>query len=75
MKKFKEVVDEDVYDVSGYMKMVEAVYPGNLGLIEIVNYYRKANDKQKKAMDIATKNKDWDEFKRLIKDVLGVKLI
>jgi len=52
----------------------EMVYPGNMGAIEMIQFFQKADKKQIAEMDRIVKGEDWDAFKKLIKQVLGVKL-
>jgi hypothetical protein len=54
--------------------MTEASYPGNVGFAEMVQFYRKANDKQIDQMEIIIKNNDWTGFKNLIQKVLHINL-
>lgn len=55
--------------------LFEAAYPGNLGLMELVKFYNVATPEEKAEMDRITAEKDWDSFKRLIHEVLGIKLL
>lgn len=55
-------------------KLDEASYEGNIGFEEMVKFYQIAdNDEINKIEDIIKKN-DWDNFKRIIKKVIGVNL-
>lgn len=60
--KFKEYIDE-------------AAYQGNLGFQELAHFYQVADEKNIKKMERIIKKEDWNEFKKLIKKVIGVKLI
>lgn len=66
-------MNEIIIDTS--WPLFEASYPGNLGLMELVKYHQVATPEQKAAMDQATANKDWETFKQLIHEVLGIKLV
>ena len=52
----------------------EAAYKGNIGFEEMVRFYRKANKAQEKNMDKAVKDNDFNLFKSLILQVIGVTL-
>ena len=53
----------------------EASYMGNMGIIEMIEFYKKASKQEIKEMEKAAKNKDWDAFKEIIKKVIGVDLV
>ena len=53
----------------------EASYMGNMGIIEMIEFYKKASKQEIKEMEKAAKKKDWDAFKQIIKKVIGVDLI
>ncbi len=55
-------------------KMNEAVYKGNLGVMELVNFHSKATPAQKKKLNSHIKNKKHKEFRELIHHVTGAKL-
>ena len=55
--------------------IIEAAYKGNIGFEEMINFYRKATPEEKKKMEEIVKNNNWNAYKKLIKDVLGVSLI
>ena len=59
----------------GKWVLTEAAYPGNMGIIEMIEFYKKATNSQVKQMEKAAKKKDWDEFKNIIKEVIGVDLV
>lgn len=52
----------------------EAVYAGNIGFVEMVEFYQKADDKDIKKMEELIKKKSWIGVKKLFKLVLGVEL-
>ncbi len=54
---------------------MEAAYRGNLGLMELAKFYRIATPEQKARMDEITNSEDWEGFKALVKEVLGVTLL
>jgi len=55
--------------------LTEAAYPGNMGIIEMIEFYKKASKQEVKEMEKAAKKKDWDAFKEIIKKVIGVELV
>lgn len=55
--------------------ITEESYPGNIGLMEIIAFYKKASKQEIKEMEKVAKKKDWEAFKKIIKDVTGVDLI
>ena len=55
-------------------KVDEAAYVGNIGIMELIKFKQKANDKQKKEFDDHVKNKKQKEAWKLVQDVTGVKL-
>lgn len=58
-----------------YLKLREASYAGNLGFQEMVKFYRKANSQQEADMERIIEKGDWEEYKKLIQKVLGVRLV
>jgi len=67
------------WDKGDYMKfdrwmLTEASYPGNLGIEEMVKFYRVASKNEIKSMEKTVEKKDWDEFRKIIKNVLNVEL-
>ena len=52
----------------------EAAYAGNIGIMELIKFKQKANDKQKKEFDDHVKNKRSKEAWKLVQHVTGVKL-
>lgn len=52
----------------------EAVYAGNIGIMELVKFHKKASQKQKDMLQSHIQNKQHDKMRKLIKDVTGVKL-
>lgn len=57
-----------------FQEFQEAVYVGNLGVMELVKFNQKASKEQKQKLKDHIKNKDHDNIRNLIKDVTGVKL-
>jgi len=55
--------------------LYENAYPGNMGIIEMIAFYKKASKQEVKEMEKAAKKKDWDAFKQIIKKVIGVDLV
>lgn len=54
--------------------ITEAAYPGNIGIEEMVKFYRVASKSEIKEMEKAVERKNWEDFKNIIKKVLGVEL-
>jgi hypothetical protein len=52
----------------------EAVYSGNVGIIELTKFHKKATPIQKKQLQVHIQNKNHKEFRDLIQSVTGVKL-
>lgn len=57
-------------------KLDEATYPGNIGFEEMVKFWRTAKKEDIKEMDkLLSKSKpSFDEFKELIRKVVGTEL-
>jgi hypothetical protein len=55
--------------------ITEQSYPGNIGVMEMIAFYNKANKQQIKQMEKVAKKKDWEAFKAIIKEVTGVELV
>lgn len=55
-------------------ELVEMVYKGNLGAMEMMQFYQVASDSDIKKMEKIAKAEDFNEFKKLIFKVLKVKL-
>ncbi len=52
----------------------DSPYPGNLGFEEMIKFQAKATPSQQKKMDELIDRQDWNAYKLLIKQVLGVSL-
>jgi hypothetical protein len=52
----------------------EAVYSGNVGVMELIKFHSKATPQQKKQLQSHIQNKKHKEFRDLIQNVTGVKL-
>jgi hypothetical protein len=61
MKKFKEFINE-------------ASYAGNIGIMELIKFKQKANEKEKKEFDDHVKNKRHKDAWETVQRVTGVKL-
>jgi hypothetical protein len=61
MKKFKDHI-------------TEASYAGNIGIMELIKFKQKANDKEKKEFDDHVKNKRHKDAWETVQRVTGVKL-
>jgi hypothetical protein len=53
----------------------EASYAGNIGFVEMVQFYQKATAQQIKQMESLVKKNSWIGVKKLFKNVLGVQLM
>lgn len=51
-----------------------AVYTGNIGFVEMVQFSNKATDIEQAAMDAAVNTEDWTAYQALISQVLGINL-
>lgn len=54
--------------------IIEAVYPGNVGAMEVFQFFRKASDEQKVEFDQLLARKEYDEAWELVQKVTGVRL-
>ena len=52
----------------------EAVYPGNIGAMEVSQFFMKANPEQKAEVKKLIANKQFRDAWKIIQSVLGVKL-
>jgi hypothetical protein len=52
----------------------EAAYAGNIGFVEMVEFYQKADQKNIKKMESLIKKGSWTGVKKLFRMVLGVEL-
>jgi hypothetical protein len=52
----------------------EAAYPGNIGFVEMVEFYQKATEQQIKQMEKIIKRNDFIGFANMIKKTIGVEL-
>lgn len=76
MTTTEEKVDSIIWSemIFENLDVTEAAYPGNIGFQEMVKFYQKASSIQIKKMEKIVKDGDFEEFKNLIRKVLGVKL-
>ena len=51
--------------------LTEAAYPGNIGFVEMVEFYKVASNPEIKEMEKIIKKGDWNKFKELITKVTG----
>ena len=56
------------------LKMYEASYSGNIGIMELIKFQKKATPEQKKKFDSLVKGKKNKEAWDMVQDVTGVKL-
>lgn len=68
------------YYISRYVSLDEASYNSNIGFEELVEFYGQASDQEIFEMeDLLQREMDdeerWEEFKKLVKKVLGKDLI
>jgi hypothetical protein len=57
-----------------YKQFCEAVYTGNIGIMELIKFQKKASQKQKSMLQSYIQNKNDKKIRELIADVTGVKL-
>lgn len=57
-----------------FFEFNEAVYSGNVEVMELARFHRKATPQQKKQLQSHIQNKNHKEFRDLIQSVTGVKL-
>lgn len=58
-----------------FLYLTELAYKGNVGFSEMVSFYKKATNKEIEEMEVIIQNNNWNDFKNLIKKVLGVNLL
>jgi hypothetical protein len=61
-------------DFKQYVQLNEAAYAGNIGIMELIKFKQKANDKEKKEFDDHLKNKRHKDAWETVQRVTGVKL-
>jgi HPt (histidine-containing phosphotransfer) domain-containing protein len=54
--------------------ILEASYKGNIGFMEMVQLYQKATPKEVEEIEEIIRKNDWDEYKRIVKRILGINL-
>lgn len=57
-----------------YQEFQEASYAGNLGVMELIHFNKKASNEQKQRLKQHIQNKEHEKMRNLVKDVTGVKL-
>lgn len=57
-----------------FKHMSEATYEGNVGVMELIKFHKKASPAQKKMLQSHIQNKKHKEFRDLIHQVTGVQL-
>lgn len=77
MITYKEFTQEEMLlEEKEVLKLFdEAVYKGNLGMMETFKFFSLATPEQKAELKEITERKDWEAFKELILKVTGIKLI
>ena len=53
-----------------YEELLEASYPGNIGIMELIKFKQKANDKQHKEFNDHVKNKRHEQAWKVVQDVV-----
>lgn len=56
------------------MRILEAAYVGNIGMMELVKFHRSATPEQKQKLQQHVKNKNNSEAWKLVQQVTGMKL-
>jgi len=64
----------EVNRVMKVREITESVYPGNLGIMELMKFYKVATDSEKKLFDKLMSSADINNAWQLIQDVTGVQL-
>jgi len=54
--------------------LTEAAYPGNIGFVEMVKFYKLASKEELETMEKVIDKNDWEKFKELIKKVIETEL-
>lgn len=72
-KKFEEMENSNK-EFSEDEETNDEAYPGNMGVIEMTRFYEKATPQEASAMRIIVREQNWENYKKLIKRVLGVEL-
>jgi hypothetical protein len=57
-----------------HQELTEAAYVGNLGIMELIKFQKKASQKQKDMLQYYIQNKQYDKMRKLIADFTNVKL-
>jgi hypothetical protein len=57
-----------------YKQFHEAAYVGNIGIMELIKFQKKASQKQKDMLKYHIQNKEHDKMRKLVADVTDVKL-
>jgi enolase len=60
--------------IMNYKDLDEAAYSGNIGFEEMVKFYQEADKTEIAKLEKLIKNDDWDGYKKLIQDVLNIRL-
>jgi hypothetical protein len=60
--------------ITGAIQLHELSYTSNLGFQEIMMFYQKATHNQIEELERVCKKADWESFKRLVHNVLGIQL-
>jgi hypothetical protein len=55
-------------------ELQEAAYAGNIGIMELIKFQKKASQKQKDMLQLHIQNKQHEKMRKLVADVTGVKL-
>lgn len=54
--------------------IIEAVYKGNIGAIEMMKLFKNATEKEMVSIEKVIKKEDWEGYKKLVKKILGINL-
>ena len=54
--------------------LTEAVYPGNVGAMEVYKFYQTASEDQKHNFEELLDRKEYDDAWEMVQDVTGVRL-
>jgi hypothetical protein len=73
-KSYSHVDPKKLVKMVEHKELMEAAYLGNLGIMELIKFQKKASQKQKSMLQSYIEKKNDKKIRELIADVTGVKL-
>jgi len=73
-KSYSHVDPKKLVKMVEHKELMEAAYLGNLGIMELIKFQKKASQKQKSMLQSYIQNKNDKKMRELIADVTGIKL-